>query len=187
MPMEDARRWNARYRARTSELIPQPNDLLVRHADLLPADGFAIDIAAGLGANTGFLLARGLEVLCVDISEVALRKLKAHHPGSLAVLADLSCFPLPADTFDVVLNFKYLQRDLWPAFIRSLHSGGLLFFETFMKSQPENDAVNPAHLLAPGELGHAFKELDFITYTEGRPGSRGKPGKVVTSLVARKK
>ena len=31
----------------------------------------------------------------------------------MAVIADLEYFYIPSDTFDVIINFLYLQRDLW--------------------------------------------------------------------------
>lgn len=49
----------------------------------------------GLGANVGWLLAHGLRVIGVDISEVAVRQALVRHPGLQAVIADLTAFTWP--------------------------------------------------------------------------------------------
>ncbi len=186
MPHPDALRWDARYQERILRGPPEPHRLLVQHADLLPTSGLALDAACGLGADAGFLLERGLQVIGVDISIVALRQAKQHQPALMALAADLTFFHLPPAAFDVLLNFYYLQRDLWPAFTRSLRPGGLLFFETYMQNRREPDLVRPAHLLASGELTAAFGNLQVVAYAEGERPGRGRAGQAVASMVARK-
>ena len=64
--------------------------------------------------DAAFLLARGLNVVGVDLSEVATREAKLRWPDLQAVLADLSHFGLPVAAFDVIINFYFLDRKLWP-------------------------------------------------------------------------
>ncbi len=90
-------RWDRRYteeeRFRT---YIQPRPFLVEQAHLLPTHGIALDVAMGLGGNAGLLLERGLKVIGVDISEVAVRQSHQRLPDLLAVQADLTCFHLDA-------------------------------------------------------------------------------------------
>src|SRR5947209_4781170 len=131
MPIEDATRWNMRYLTQEWTSPPQPHSLLLEHQPLLPQHGCAVDIAMGRGADAGWLMAQNLSVIGIDISNVAVRAAKCRWPALLAVVADLTMFALPPDSFDVILNFYYLDRALWPVYTRALRPGGLLFFETF--------------------------------------------------------
>lgn len=188
MPREDADRWDERYRDdQRYATFEAPRPLLVEYSPRLPAEGLAIDVAMGLGGNAGFLLERGFRVIGVDISGVAVRRAKARLPGLMAVQADLTRFWLPPHRFDLILNFYYLQRDLWPAYLQALRPGGLLFFETLtlrmLELLPETD---PTYLLAPGELRQAFEGLEILHYEERwATGRSGRP-RAVASLVARK-
>lgn len=188
MPAGDAARWNARYQQAKYTTSEGPRSFLVRHADLLPQEGLAIDVAMGLGGNAGFLIQRGLKVIGVDISDTAVRRARQLHPGLMAVIADLTHFSLPAAAFDVILNFYYLQRDLWPAYHRALRPGGLLVFQTLTQemrqSQPD---VDPAYLLAPGELRRAFDDMEILFYEEGWEASRSGSPRAVASLIARQR
>lgn len=187
MPREDAKRWDQRYaedeRFRT---FTQPRQFLLEHADWLPEHGLALDVAMGPGGNAAFLLERGLRVVGVDISWVALQRAKVRLPGLMAVQADLTGFYLPPNRFDVILNFYYLQRSLWPEYRRWLKPGGILMIETLTQEmltiQPE---IDPAYLLLPGELLTAFYDLDILAYHEGRQVARGGRTSAVASLVVR--
>jgi len=187
MPIEDASRWDQRYaqdqRFRT---FTQPRQFLVEHAGWLPEGGLALDIAMGLGGNAAFLLERGLRVVGLDISWVALQRARQRLPDLMAVQADLTRFSLPSRTFDIILNFYYLERNLWVDYCRWLKPGGILIVETLTQDmlaiQPD---IDPAFLLKPGELLLAFRNLEILAYREGRQVSRNGHISAVASLVAR--
>jgi tellurite methyltransferase len=168
MPVEDAARWDARYSDRLSkQRVEAPRPFLTENERYLPANGLALDIAMGLGNNAHFLMSRGLKVIGVDISEVGIRASKAKFPALNGVIADLTCFYLPENKFDVILNFFYLQRDLWPDYMRALRPGGVLYFETMTdRMLMANPGTNPQHVLVSGELANAFPALETIIYEE---------------------
>ncbi|RPI29324.1 MAG: class I SAM-dependent methyltransferase [Chloroflexota bacterium] len=186
MPHPDAERWNARYTQEEFKHFEQPRPFLVEQAGFLPSQGLALDAAMGLGGNAGFLLQRGLRVIGVDVSSVAVRRAKQRLPGLMAVVADITSFALPTATFDVILNFFYLERSLWPLYRQALRPGGLLVIETLtvemLKVQPE---IEPVYLLAPGELRAAFADLEILVYREGWVAGRRGHSRAVASLVAR--
>jgi tellurite methyltransferase len=193
MPQSDAVRWNARYRGNPTDEAPTPREWLLAHQQWLPASGLALDAAMGQGGSAGWLLDRGLRVVGIDISEVAARQAKARWPVLMAMVADLDGLALPENTFDVILNFYYLDRALWPQYRRALRPGGVLFFETFMRpTDGSPPAINPAHVLEPGELRAAFADWEVLAYHEGAPincatpAHPNAPSQVVASLVAKR-
>lgn len=186
--MNHISRWNERYRDRSRETLSGPRPYLIRHAGLLPHRGLAIDIAMGLGGNAGFLLGLGLDVIGVDGAEIAVREAKSRHPQLMAVITDLQNFSLPAASFDVILNFYYLQRSLWDVYIQALKPGGLLIFETLSHQMHElRPDIDLEFLLRPGELVQAFSQLEIIDQREGREEGRQGHPRFTGSIVARKK
>lgn len=188
MPIQDARRWDSRYRENIRyNTFEKPRPFLVNHTELLPVKGLALDVAMGLGGNAGHLIQRGLKVIGIDISSVALNRAKQRLPTLMAIQADLTRFYLPANSFDVILNFFYLQRDLWSYYVQALRPNGWLVFETltvdFRSLQPD---IDPNFLLAHDELRYAFPSLETIDYKEGWITSDNGHLRPVAGLVARK-
>jgi len=188
MTSEDARRWDERYRNDPRfRSYSQPREFLKQNFHYLPAGGLALDVAMGLGGNAAFLLAHGWSVVGVDISAVAVRQAKRRHPKLMAVIADMKRFNIPPDTFDLILNFYYLQRGLWPAYKRALRPGGILIFESLTREMLDiKKDIEPSYLLAPGELKREFADLEIIVYREGWTNSRSGIPRAVASLIARR-
>jgi tellurite methyltransferase len=185
-PMRDARRWDQRYLDRERESFKAPRPFLVEHAPYLPGEGLALDVAMGLGGNAGFLLERGLRVVGVDISSVAVNRARQRLNGLMAVRADLTHFYLPENTFDLIVNFYYLERGLWDQYKRALKSGGVLVMETLTRGTlAVNPDLDPAYLLSPGELLRAFGDMEILVYQEGLERTEGQHPRAVASIVAR--
>jgi tellurite methyltransferase len=182
----DADRWNTRYKTEKRHSFKEPRPFLVENAHFLPDSGLAFDAAMGLGGNTAFLLERGLQVIGVDISEVAVQEAKQRLPGLMAAVADMTHFYLPPATFDVIINFFFLQRAVWPHYRRSLKPGGLLIIETLtidmLEIQPD---IDPVYLLEKGELKQTFNDLDILVYREGWTERPGGNRRATAALTAR--
>ena len=186
MSSQDAARWNQRYQNRDRNAAPSPRAFLVEQADALPHHGRVLDVAMGLGGNAAFLLARGLQVVGLDISEVAVREAKSRWPDLQVVLADLSRFDLPVAAFDVIINFYFLDRNLWRIYRRALRPGGVLIVETLTRDMASiRPDIDPVYLLEPGELRAAFQDWNIVTYREGWRDDEGWR-RAVASLVARR-
>jgi hypothetical protein len=187
MPSPDALRWNERYRQERSGAFERPRSFLIECTPYLPGEGKALDLAMGLGGNAGYLRERGLHVFGVDISEVGVRLAKKRHPELAAVVADLNRFYIPPNTFDLIVNFFYLQRDLWPAIEAALRPGGTLVYQTLTQDMRSiHPDIEPQYLLAPGELRGAFPGLEILLYREGWEDAESDHRKAAASLVARK-
>lgn len=188
--MSDRERWEARYSTQDRIYGEESSDFLRTHIDLLPDEGLALDIAAGEGRNSVYLAERGLEVIALDISESALRKslslARQRHVSVNATVVDLTQFTIPKESFDVIINFNYLERSLARQIVEGLKPAGWLLFETLTTEQLRwKPDFNPEFLLAPGELSQMFSSLEIIEYNETTVAS-GQSFRSVASLAARK-
>ena len=186
-----AKEWDERYREGRG-MPEEPSALLVQNQALLPAGGRALDIAMGSGRNALYLASLGFRVTGVDVSTVAVElcREKAARLGLAveAIVADLEDYRLPVDTYDIIVNFHYLQRSLAGPIVRALRRGGLLIFESFTVNQLQYSygPKDPAFLLRPGELREMFSGLETLLYFEGVvEGDRGP--KAVAQLIGRKR
>lgn len=190
-PHPDAARWDARYQDNSQPWLPrEPRQLLVDYAHLLPASGLALDAACGVGANGHFLAQRGLRVIALDISLIALRMAvqwgRVHACPLEAAVYDLSTAWLPPERFEVILNFHFLERACIPVFKQALKPGGLIYFETFLR--PEPDPEYQARYLEPGELRIIFQDYQILHYAENLlPAKQNGYDVGMAQLVGRKK
>lgn len=118
--------WDARYSESERVWSGNPNPRLVEHVSgVRPGD--ALDVGAGEGADAIWLARAGWRVTALDVSEVALRKVRAH--AEEAGVADritllhhdlMSDAPVPGD-YDLV------SAQFWhpPAAVRDAHLAGL--------------------------------------------------------------
>jgi len=187
-----ARYWDKRYRSKETEPEREPAEFLVEHVGLLPPAGRALDVPVGTGRNALYLASLGYKVIGIDISTVAIERCRreAERRGLQieTICADLESYPLPRETYDVVLNFYYLQRDLCPRLVETLRPGGVLVFETFTIEQRQFDwGPQPDEfLLKPGELRGLFPQLEELVYREGIEEEDERGLKAIASLVGRK-
>jgi hypothetical protein len=175
-------RWNARYRDPAARHSERPAALLLEELDALPTRGLALDVAMGLGASARLLMARGLGVIGVDIAEVGVRAARFRAPGLMAVVADLERFDLPPACLDVIVNFRYTQRSLWPRFRQWLRPGGWLLIESFNPAQRTlRPNADPSSFLQPGELREAFREWRIVRCYDSAPERPDCAGIVATA------
>jgi tellurite methyltransferase len=186
-----ANEWDERYRQGRT-MPDEPAALLVDNLAFLPKGGKALDIAMGTGRNALYLASLGFQVTGVDLSAVAVEKCrqKAELLGLPieALVADLEHHPLPAEEYDLIVNFYYLQRSLSSHIVAALKPGGVLVFESFTIDQLQFGwgPKSLDHLLRPGELQELFAGLETLLYHEGIiQGDRGP--KAVARLMGRKR
>lgn len=135
--------------------------------------GRALDIACGKGRNALFLAGQGFDVVAIDISAVALEEGRRRaREKSLSISwqqSDLEPIRLPENSFDLVINFNYLQRSLIRQLKGALKSGGHVIFETYLIDQKAiGHPKNPDYLLAHNELLDYFRDFRVLYYREGK-------------------
>ena len=194
MQHPDQLRWNRKYEAKGMDnLNPNPSDWLLEHQRELnqQSKGIAIDIACGNGRNSLFLAEMGYEVDAVDISNTAIDWLKSKVEHLLLpvypVCRNLTPNTLRKAYYQVVCNFYFLERQLFPEIERSLVSGGLLFFETFTEEHLNFHPSMPSKFcLKKNELLHAFPSLHILHYQETILNDHTDQARAVARLLAKK-
>jgi len=171
--------WNARYH-NAEDSRPRAASVLTENTHLLPASGQALDLACGLGGNALMLAERGLDVQAWDISDVAINKLVQRAADEnipvQADVRDLESERLPPDTFSVITVSYYLDRNIFPALVAALKSGGLIFYQTFSQAVvSDRGPSNPDFRLEKQELLDVFSSLDVVLYRE--ESALGDPAK----------
>jgi SAM-dependent methyltransferase len=94
-----------------------------------------------------------------------------------AVLADLETgeFTIQPDTYDLVCDFLYLQRNLFPAIRAGVRPGGVFAAVIHLFGGPPGAGPhNPDFLLHPGELRAAFDGWKVLFYSEGGEPARSR-------------
>lgn len=181
--------WDKRY-DQESDVSKEPSLFLKQQFHELPR-GMALDLAMGTGRNAIFLAENGYVVDGIDSSEVAVEKVRSFaQRESLPInakQADLTNYQIVENTYDVILNFYFLERSLFPHIMKGLKQGGMLLFETYTIEQPEYGRPhNPAYLLKPNELLQSFIDLHIIYYHERIDKQKGGT-KAIASLLAQKR
>jgi tellurite methyltransferase len=190
--MNDTERiaWDRRYREGTHQSLT-PDPLLVSAYDEFIGPGFpqpgrCLDLAGGVGRHAIFLAERGWDVTMIEISpaglDIAKHEVAKRGLHVVAEQADLAETPLPIANYNLILNFFYLERALFPQIATALKPGGLLIFKTYTRDQLRlgGGPSHPMHLLESNELLRAFAGLRVLHYHESIKD------KAVAELVARK-
>jgi tellurite methyltransferase len=164
--------WDDRYR-RGEHATLKPHRLLERVADMIKP-GVALDLACGAGRHAVFLAQSGWQVIAVDSSTVAIETARSR-AGACNVtidarIADLEegGFVIEPGAFDLICDFYYLQRDLFPHIRAGVKPGGVFVAAIHLRSENPSDdeGHNPAFLLNPGELRAEFANWEIIHYGE---------------------
>lgn len=180
MAGDDQKIWDERHASKHGQGEPSPflKEILESNSWRIQP-GRAIDIATGRGRNALFLAERGFSVEAIDVSTVALEQgRKAAQEKKLAIdfrQADLDSVELPEATYDMILNFNFLQRSLIPKMKKALKLGGHIVFETYLVDQRVlGHPRNPAYLLGHNELLELCRDFRVLYYREGKFAESGR-------------
>jgi 2-polyprenyl-3-methyl-5-hydroxy-6-metoxy-1,4-benzoquinol methylase len=167
----DQEKWNQRYSNLTSPTDNAPSLVLSQNLHLLPKSGAALELACGTGANALLLAKHGLSTQAWDFSEVALQVLTTQAQYSQLSIAtelrDVVKHPPVAESFDVIVVSRFLDRSIIDRLIHALRPNGLIYYQTFIQEKdPSVGPNNVQFLLAANELLNLFSRLRIIVYRE---------------------
>ncbi len=139
----------------------------------LPTTGRALDIACGAGGQSIWLAQRGMEVVAIDVSPVAIglteRTASEHGVVDLidARVHDLdSGLPADARDFGFIVCQRFRGRDLYPQIADALEPGGFAIVTVLSSVGLDG---SPGEFHAPeGELVEAFgtRDVDIVAQSE---------------------
>lgn len=172
---QDADRWNDRYRDAppVMALAPEPLDRRTDLRALIPTTGTAIDVACGLGAQSLWLAARGLQVIALDVSPLAIDRVRsAAHGVGLddhidARELDLdNGLPNDLPLADVIVCQRFRHPQLYQSIVEQLRPAGIVII-TVLSEVGLPHPPGPFHAPA-GELTSAFdrNDLDLVYQRE---------------------
>ncbi|MFW5878647.1 MAG: class I SAM-dependent methyltransferase, partial [Myxococcota bacterium] len=131
---------------------------------------------------------RGYEVTAVDMSDVAIERLRraAASEGVLdriePALADAMDYDLEPQAYDLALCFRFFFPELAGKLASSLKHGGMLLCKVFTSEQLRYRPDWPAdRVVAPGSLPGFFPELETIVHEES-----SRPEDAYAVLLARR-
>jgi SAM-dependent methyltransferase len=166
-------KWKERYRS-ADGADKAPSQWLVEAAMNLPSDTTLVDVAGGLGRHARPLVEAGRQVVIVDFVEGALASARRSTPQLMAVVADAWSLPFADGSLDALLVANFLERELFPVFLRLLRPGGHLLYETYTLENADLVAAgkaraprSPRYMLAPGELRQLVAPMKILRYREG--------------------
>lgn len=191
MSIDVQKKWDDRYQ-KTSVVRPVAAEVLVNNLHLLPETGDALDLACGLGGNALLLAESGLSTSAWDISPVALQRLDAASLVSGNVIKTKACdvvaLPPCANSFDVIVVCRFLDRSLFPVLIDALRPEGVLFYQTFTRQNISHGGPsNPSFLLEENELLTLLSGMKVLSFRdEGLQGDHALGLRNESSIVVKK-
>lgn len=168
----------------------KPVKFLAENFHLIPGSGSVLDVGMGEGRNAVFLATKGYQVTGIDISSVALKKAeelaKEYNVTVSSVLGDAKKYQFKPNSFDAVLCFYYVDRELFPLLINILKPGGYIYYEAYTLDQKIKTGLKDDeddYYLKSSELKELLKNagLKVVKYEEGAFGNEYR-----ASAVARK-
>ena len=164
------RDWNAHF-ADPEYTVPQPDPLVIGLADSLPP-GCALDLACGAGRHAIYLARLGWRVTAVDSAGSAIERVRRAAPEIDARVADLERgeFVIELAAFDLICDFYYLQRDLFPAIREGVRPGGVFAGAIHLREAGRN----PRFSMESGELRAEFAGWKISYYSEHGDAGRSR-------------
>ena len=155
----DLRGWDLKYSGMDAGTVQEPTPLVARTAEGL-RPGRALDLACGAGRDAVWLAGRGWDVTAVDGSRAASEIVKKRNPNVDVRVADLERheFAMEADSWDLILMCRYLQRDLFEEVKRGVVAGGIVIAIALMGES--------RFTVAPGELASYFTGWEVLHSSE---------------------
>lgn len=169
MSQHDRQKWDKKFTTMPDLLSARPPCDMVKKFYADAKGKQALDLACGGGRHTLFLQEKGFRVDAVDISPVALAKLKPKVDEKVMLIeADLDTFTPKRNHYDFIVMTNFLDRELIARCYDGLKLGGIFIIETYMvDDENEKKDSNPDFLLQEDELVQIFyNDFKRLAYDE---------------------
>lgn len=167
-------KWDQRYNKRNYIYGKQPAKFLAENFDFLKEESIVLDMGMGEGRNAVFLASKGHKVTGIDISSVAAKKArklaKENKVKIKTVVGTLNKYKIRPETYDAIICFYYVDRNLNQKIFQWLKPGGILIYEGHTLEQLKNvknrKAENKSYYLKSQELLKMFPGMKVLKYEE---------------------
>lgn len=165
--------WDQRYNKRSYVYGKLPAKFLAENFDYLANSTTILDMGMGEGRNAVFLAQKGHQVTGIDISSVAIKKARqlAKENGVRinTVVGTLNKYAIPNESYDAIICFYYVDRELVEKIYSWLKPGGILIYEAHTLNEYERLASkkeSKEYYLKPQELIEMFPKMKVLKYEE---------------------
>jgi len=151
--------WDQRHCDADPNAAPDP--LVVETARGMKP-GRALDLACGTGRNAVWLAENGWKVTAVDGSRIAIGILDSRDLKIETRVADLERgqYVIEAESWDLILMCRYLQRDLFEPAKAGVVAGGVIIAMVLVSEKELR------YRARPGELAHYFEGWEILQARE---------------------
>jgi tellurite methyltransferase len=167
-------KWDAKFSQQTYVYGKAPARFLAENYDFIPANSKVLDIGVGEGRNAIFLAKKGHEVVGIDISSVAIKKsqmlAKENGVRIETILGTIDKYEFKPNSFDAIICFYLVDRELNKKIVSWLKPGGLLIYEAYTLKEKRNNIriarEADSSFLREKELLSMFPKLRVLKYEE---------------------
>lgn len=163
--------WNHRY-SKEGAWVTEPSAFLLEVGPQLPPHSRVLDVGGGTGRHAIWLARQGHDVTVADISDTGL-ELARQAAGDAGVEVATLCMdfdtdPMPPGPWDVLLDFHFIKRELFPVFLDVLRPGGLLVFcRATVRNLERHDRPPRNYLIEVGEGWELLAGWELVVAREG--------------------
>ncbi len=175
---KDREKWDLKYAKQLGRM--EPSKIVEAYYSLAP-QGKVLDIAYGNGRNSLFLDSHGFSVDAVDISTIATDSLVKTNSTINVICHDLDTWKIQSNQYQLIINIRFLDRQLFPTMIDGLSPGGLLIFESFMSENEDR------FCLKSNELLNVFSSFRIVYYEEKKADHSDRFDHIVRMVAIKQK
>ena len=179
--------WDSRYSGASYVFGKDPAHFLKEEIGIIPANSRILDIGMGEGRNAVFLAKHGHNVLGIDISSMAVKKAqvlaKESNVSIKAMVSPIERHDFQKNTFDVIICFYFVDKNLIPKMLNWLRPGGYLIFEAFTHNHPDvrSGKLDKSEVVVASNLPNWFRKNKIIKFV-----NKEKSLKYTASIIVQK-
>ena len=193
LPIDHKSTWDHRYNKKHYIYGKRPAQFLAENFDFIKPGSLVLDMGMGEGRNAVFLAQKGHKVTGIDISSVAIKKAnllaREKNVKIKTVVGTLNKYIIKPNSFDVIICFYFVSRELNQKMLSWLKPGGIIIYEAHTLNEYSKFKRVPAKLreekeyyLRPQELLSMFSNLEILKFEEPTHEKVFR-----SSIIARKK